>query len=327
MGATSGLDPADNPLLCPVVRGTTLAMSAARSPITMPRRALVGYLSLALITISAALWARPSDQASGAVVVDTAAIATTHAVGYRVRDQRNARRVQTEILLSDVAIDATPVRASLDPHLTAINLEALKDHNYVLLWVSADGSVVMNATFSKTMTQYINDTSGGLRVAWTSNTASRLEGRLTSNGMLKTMDGTPYTVDVRFAVDIPADPPSQPLGAGGGEAGKVFTTFLTAALKKNWSAIQTGSSPEALRMFDRSYNTPAENAESAAEMLRIWLPVSKMKVTGGQLRGDVAILEVEGEMFPGQKGLSLVQMVRAGTSWQFDRVARAGSVP
>jgi hypothetical protein len=51
-----------------------------------------------------------------------------------------------------------------------------------------------------------------------------------------------------------------------------------------------------------------------------------MNITGGQLRGNVAILDVEGELFPGQLGLSLVQMVKTGAVWQFDRAARAGMV-
>ena len=51
-----------------------------------------------------------------------------------------------------------------------------------------------------------------------------------------------------------------------------------------------------------------------------------MTITGGQLRGKVAVLDVEGELFQGQLGLSLVQMVKTGAVWQFDRAARAGLV-
>ena len=34
--------------------------------------------------------------------------------------------------------------------------------------------------------------------------------------------------------------------------------------------------------------------------------------------------DVEGELFPGTMALSLVQMVKTGATWQFDRTARAG---
>jgi hypothetical protein len=140
------------------------------------------------------------------------------------------------------------------------------------------------------------------------------------------MDGTTYTVDLRFAVDVPPPPAGVPLPAGGGDPGKALTAFLAASQKKNWTAIKAGSSADALKTFDKSYNSPAENAESAADLLKAWIPLEKMKITGGQLRGNVAVLDVEGELFPGQLGLSVVQMVKTGAVWQFDRAARAGMV-
>jgi len=105
-----------------------------------------------------------------------------------------------------------------------------------------------------------------------------------------------------------------------------LAAFLAASQKKNWTTIKAGSTAEALKTFDKSYNSPAENAESAADLLKMWIPLQKMTITGGQLRGKVAVLDVEGELFPNQLGLSLVQMVKTGAVWQFDRAARAGLV-
>ena len=271
--------------------------------------------------------ASAADQASGEVTVKKlGAISPTHATAYHVRDHRNARATQTEILLTDVAVDAAEVQSAFDPHMTAINLEPLKDRNYVLLWVGADGRVGMNATFSKTMTQFLNDTTDGLKVEWKSSAATRLDGRIFSAGPLKTLDGTTYTVDLKFAVDVPAPPVGTALPAGGGDPGKALTALVAAAKKKNWAGIRAGSSPAALKMFDKSYNTEAENADSARDLLQAWLPMEKMKVTGGQLHGDVAVLDVEGDVFPGQPGLSIAQMRKTGNVWQFDRAMRAGMV-
>jgi hypothetical protein len=268
-----------------------------------------------------------ANQASGTVTTSTlGAIKITSAVGYRVRDQRDARRVQTEVLLTDVPVDAAPMAAALDPHMAAINLEGLRGRNYVLLWVSADGSVSMNATFSKTMTQFMDNTTGGLTAAFTTYTPSRLDGRVFSRAPIKTMDGTTYTVDLRFAVDVPPTPAAQPLGPGGGDPGKALVAFVDAAKKKNWDAVKAGSSPQALAMFDKSYNTPAENASSAADLLKAWLPIDKMTITRGEVRGEAAILDVEGELFRGQLGLSLVRMIRNGPTWLFDQAARVGMV-
>jgi hypothetical protein len=277
--------------------------------------------TLALSSFAAA------DSASGTVTAPKlGTISPKFAAAYLVRDQSNARVIQTEILLADVPLDAAAIQAAFDPHMTAINLDALKDRNYVLLWVSGDGRVTMNATYSKTMTQFLNDTKDGLKVAWTTNSAVRLDGRLTSGGALKTMDGSTYTVDLKFAVDVPKLPAGEALPAGGGEPGKAFTAFVAATQKKSWPAIKAGSSPDALKMFDKSYNSAAENAASAADLLNAWVSTSKMKVTGGLLRGTTAVLDVEGEMFPGQLSLSRVQMVKTGATWQFDRAARAGMI-
>src|SRR5580765_559636 len=289
------------------------------------RSRLSGLLAGGALLMSTQLFA--ANTASGSVNVQKVGdISPKFSAGYLVRDQRNARTTQTEILLSEVIIDPAAMQNALDPHMIAINLDALKDRNYVLLFVRADGRVGINATFSKGMTQFLNDTAGGLKAEFTARTATRIEGHVFSPAPLKTMDGTTYTVDLRFGVDVAVPPGGTPLPAGGGDAGKALTAFLAASQRKNWAAIKSGSSPDALKIFDKSYNTPAENAESAADLLKAWIPLQKMSITGGQLRGNLAILDVEGELFPGQLGLSLVQMVKNGTAWQFDRAARAGMV-
>jgi hypothetical protein len=176
------------------------------------------------------------------------------------------------------------------------------------------------------MTQFLNDTTGGLKAEFTARTATRIDGHVFSPAPLKSMDGTTYTVDLRFGVDVAAPPSGTTLPSGGGDPGKALTTFLAVSQKKDWAAIKAGSSADALKTFDKSYNSAAENAESAADLLKAWIPLAKMNITGGQLRGNVAILDIEGELFPGQLGLSLVQMVKTGAVWRFDRAARAGMV-
>jgi hypothetical protein len=286
---------------------------------------------VSVLVASAVLMLNPhayaANTASGSVNVQKVGdISPKFSAGYLVRDQRNARTTQTEMLLSEVTIDPAEMQNALDPHMIAINLDALHDRNYVLLFVRADGWVGMNATFSKGMTQFLNDTTGGLKAEFTARTATRIDGHVFSPSPLKSMDGTTYTVDLRFGVDVPAPPAGTALASGGGDPGKALTAFLAASQQKNWAAIKAGSSPDALKTFDKSYNSPAENADSAADLLKAWIPLQKMNITGGQLRGTVAILDVEGELFPGQLGLSLVQMVKTGAMWQFDRAARAGMV-
>lgn len=255
-------------------------------------------------------------------------IAPKHATAYVVRDMRNPRTTRVELLLTDVPIaDVGSLRDALDPHLVAINLDAIEKRNYILVWVSSDGSAAMNATFSETMTQYINDTDDGLKIELTANTPTKIEGRLFAPSALKTVGGETYSVNLKFSADVSPPPTGSALAAGGGEPGQALTAFLAAVAKKNWPGIKAASSPNARGMFDRSYNTPAENAQSVLDLTNAWIPSKQRKIAGGQLRGDVAILEVEGEIFEGQAGLSLVKMVKAGTSWQFDQAARVGMLP
>ncbi len=131
----------------------------------------------------------------------------------------------------------------------------------------------------------------------------------------------------RFGVDIPPAPAGQALPVGGGDPGKVLTSFITAAQRKNWPAIKATLSPAAVEDFERSYNTPAENAAGVAQLAELWFPKDKLKITGGQLRGEKAVLEVEGETFPGMNSMTFVEMVKTGTAWKFERAIRFGIVP
>jgi hypothetical protein len=280
---------------------------------------------LALVLVFAAAGARTSAQSSsGAVTSATGTISPKFSTAYVVRDQLNPRQTTVEVLLTDVAVNAAPLRDDLDRHVTAINLEPLRDRNYILLWVGADGSVKMNATYSKTMTQYLNDSAGGLKAEFTTNTASKIAGRVFSTAPLKTMNGPTYTVDLTFSVDVIPAPTGTALAAAGGDPGRALAAFVGAIGKKDWNAIKAGLSPKALPNFERSYNTPEENASSAIDILNARLPVVNAKVTGGiQTSATSAVLELEGERF-GTKWMSLVRMVKTGAAWQFEESAPVG---
>jgi hypothetical protein len=288
---------------------------------------MTSVLSVAAFLLCLASSAALAGPASGAVRSKTGAIQPKRAVAYVVRDQRNARQSRVELLLTDAAVDVSRLRGELDPHLTAINFAALRDHDYLLLWVAPDGTVTMNATYSKTMTQYINDTEGGLVASFTTNTAEKIEGRVHSPVPLKSVDGANYTIDVRFSADVLAPPTGTRLPAGGGEAGAALATFLGAVRAKHWPDVKAGLSAAALPVFDRSYNTADENAASAADLMAAWLPMDGLTVGDGLLvTPTTAVLDVVGRRF-GSPWLSVVRMVKAGNVWQFDQAASAGSVP
>lgn len=251
-------------------------------------------------------------------------IAPTHAAAYVTRDPRDARKKVAEVVLSDAPIDVDEAVATLQPHNHVINQDVLDDQNYVVLWVAPDGHVSMNATFSKTMTQFIDTVGDSLQATLSVNTPERVAGRIFTAAPVKTMGGDTYTVDLTFDTAVTRQPAGTPLSAGGGGAGKALTEFLSALKRQQWPAIKAGLTPSSIAMFDKSYNTAEENASSAADIIHVWLPKSGVKIIGGQVRGDTADLVIEGEMFPGTSALYLARLRQVGGAWLFDSAGMVG---
>ena len=254
-------------------------------------------------------------------------IAPTQAAAYVTRDPRDPRNRIAEILLSEAAIDVDAAVATLQPHSHVINQDVLDDRNYVLLWIASDGHVSMNATFSETMTQFIDKVGQSLKATLTTNTLERIAGRVFTDAPVTTMGGETYTVDLTFDTAVTRVPAGTPLGPGGGAPGKALTAFLAAVKKQQWPAIKAGLAPSAVAMFDKSYNSPEENASSASDLLQAWLPKSGLKIVGGELRGDTADLDVEGEMFPGTKALYLARLGQVDGTWLFESAGIVGMLP
>ncbi len=280
------------------------------------------------LALMGAVPAMAAGEASGTVaVVKGGTIAPAHAAAYLTRDPKNARVRIVEVVLSDQPIDAAAAAAALNPHTDVINQDALKGRDYVLLWIRSDGEVSMNATFGATMTQYVEVSGATLIASLTANTLERVAGRLSTPKPIAVMDGTSYTVDLTFASDVTRLPAGTSLPAGGGDPGKALTAFVSAVADKNWAAIQAASSAQALKFFAADYRSEAENAEYAQDLVHAWLPKAKLTITGGEVRGDVADLDVEGEMFPGTVGVYVARMVKHGTGWAFDGASVLGMAP
>lgn len=255
-------------------------------------------------------------------------IAPKAAAAYPVREQYDARTESVEIVLSTAPIDAVAAANALNPHTDAINQDALRQDNYILLWVTPNGQVSMNATFVATMSQYLDRTDawGSLRATLTANTPGQIAGRIFTSAPVKVMSGESYTCDITFAVDVTRPAAGSPLPPGGGEPGRDFTAMMASAKKKNWPVLSNSVSERLRKIFDANYRTPEENLEYAIDFLETSLPKVGRKVTRGILRGEVATLEIEGEMFAGQKAVYFVRMVKNKGRWLFDGATLAGLV-
>jgi hypothetical protein len=251
------------------------------------------------------------------------------AAAYVVRDQFNPRLHQIEVVLSTTAVDVAKAVTELAPHTAVINDAALKDTNYVLLWIGADGKVSMNATFSKTMTQFVERASadGALRAELTTNTPDKVAGRIFTPAPIKTMSGSTYSVDLTFSAAVTKAAGGTALQAGGGEPGKALLGFFAARQKKDWPSLKAALSPAASERFVKSYNDDKENLADLLGTLEFWLPAKDTKITGGTITADVAVLDVEGVMASGIKALTLVRLVKRPSGWLFDSATMAGMLP
>jgi len=241
-----------------------------------------------------------------------------YAAAYESRDQRDARKRVIEVVLSEEPVDAKSAVLELDPHSAVVNQSSMMDHNYVLLWVRPGNDVSMNATYAEKMTQFVDMTPGRLQAKIDVLTADHVTGRLFTTEPVKTMDDESYSLDLKFSTDITRAPAGTKLPAGGGDPGKAFVSLRGAIAKKNWSAIKSGVTAERAESFS--------DLDDALSTFGMWLPKKPGKITGGEIRGDSAILDLEGEIFEGQRGLFLVRMVKSGDKWVFDRATRAGFI-
>lgn len=241
-----------------------------------------------------------------------------YVVAYETRDQRDARKRAIEVVLSEGEIDLAHAMAQLDPQQDIVNQKGMQGHNYIFLWVRGKNDVSMNATYSATMTQYVDFTGGRFNSDIKTLTADTVAGHVWMSSPAKTMDGDTYSIDVTFSTPITRLPLGTKLAAGGGEPGKALELLFGAIAKKDWDAIQGGVSERALKSFD--------SIDDAVSTLGIWLPKKVGKITGGELRGEAAILEMEAEMFAGVNGVYLIRMVKRGPKWVFDEASRAGMI-
>lgn len=284
-------------------------------PEVPPAPAIRSLFMRIILALTLAMLAMPAvaGEASGQFKAGTRVpIRPKVATAYEIRDMRDARKRVIEVILTDAPVDAAAAVAELDPHMAVVNQPALQDRNYIILVVRPDGDVSMNATYSERMVQFIDMTGAGdLKAELTANTPARVAGRVFTPKPVVTKDES-WTVDVKFAADVTRAEGGTKLPADGGEPGKALKALMSAVAKKNWEGIKRGVAEERFSDLDEAIGT-----------LEMWLP-KKAKITGGELRGDAATLDVEGEMFEGTNGLFLVRMKKNGAGWIMERSVRAG---
>lgn len=260
----------------------------------------------------------------GKFTVDKTTIVPKHACAYPVRSQFSPHEWQVEIVLSEGECDAKAAIAGLDPHTEMINQEGLMSANYVLLFVDPSGKVGMNATLSKTMTQFLDSTTMGLKAELTVNTPDHVTGHIYNPQPVKAMGGGTYSADFTIDIAVTRPPAGTKLPADGGEPGKALKALFAAMDKKDLAGIRGYVAKEKMARLEEDYNTPEENLSSVLDALGTWLPKKNRKIVGGEMQGDTAVLEVEGDIFEGSRGLFLARMIKDASGWVMKEARMAG---
>jgi hypothetical protein len=289
-------------------------------------RARLILIAKVLLLVSSIASASES-KVTGTFRVGKTVISPKHAAAYRTRYGFDARKTVTELVLSENPFDIAGAVAALDPHTFRIRDQGLSSGSHIILWISEDGSVVMNATtVSQTMTVYPASTLNEdrqLKAELTENTPGRVAGRVYTPKPVKVNDDS-YELDVTFSTDVVTRAVDAKLPAGGGEPGKALQGLLAAMAKKDGANVKRSLSKKVVgKLYDSGFRTEAANLEFAVEMLSAELPKTDMKVVGGDLQGDTAILEVEG-VTEKIKAVYFIRMLKEGGVWTFDEAFMAG---
>ena len=292
---------------------------------------LLGRTVASAIALSTMLtWSAEAQTSSvtGAFTIAGKAVKPTHAAAFRIRNQNAPRTMETYVMLTLAPVDVAKISADVDPYSVAINDPAVMQADYLALQVSDSGETRINAHVGGT--QYIDSSGsilgspGSLVATCKENTPSRIACSVKTAKPVKPMSGPEWTLDVTFAASVASRAPGKPVSAGGGPAGKALLDLVTAVGGKTLAPILAGLTPGEAKSYQETWRTPAENLESAKDILGVRLP-KQPKITGGeQLADDYIVLEVEGVPFPNSRMLYLVEMRLVEGRWRYDGSSTVG---
>lgn len=121
-----------------------------------------------------------------------------------------------------------------DPSLELDAIDELKRTSTLTLTATGDAYLSLAATFHATTTYFFGDSVQNLTVEYTTQSATRLAGRLFSPKPVKGANGDATRSTKRFDVSLPSAPgPGMPLPVGGGDPGAALLNLLAAIAKRD----------------------------------------------------------------------------------------------
>ena len=248
--------------------------------------------AVAVLTVAAPAMA----DVKGKVALKEFSFTVADAVAYKTDDG-------IEVALLPAAFDRKA--AAKDRKIDSFDVMRM-DGGHVTLRIDADGSFgCLNYSSGNGGGSSCNsDYEKALKL--TARTADRVAGTF----RLKTPGNT---ADVTFDLKVESTvvPAGTPLPPDGGEPGKAVMAHFTAIEKNDFKALMATARPEQAKMMAES-----EKSGEAKEMFKMMREMSprKVKVTGGTVDGDDALIDFEG-VEGGKPVKGVAECVRIAGKW------------
>jgi hypothetical protein len=269
-----------------------------------------------------------AQSVTGAFTIDGHAVRPTHVAAFRIRNQNAPRTFETYVMLTLAPVDVARIGQDVDPYTAAINDPAVMRADYLAFQVSDAGETRINAHVGGT--QYIDSSGvimgerGSLVATCQENSPTRIACAVKTAKPVQPMNGPAWTLDVTFASAVVSRTPGKPLPPDGGPAGTALLALVKAVAGNALPPILAGLSPAQAKSYQETWRTPAENLESAKDILGARLP-KQPRVTGGEwLADDHVLLEVEGVPFGSTRMLYLIEMRLIDGSWRYETSSSVG---
>jgi hypothetical protein len=222
---------------------------------------------------------------------------------------KDPKKPVTVVALADFKIDQPAVIAALD-HANALIAQIVKAErgNFVIITLAPAGHCAIFA-FLDTGKQI--DLGDSFPAKTTASSATHITGDCSTAKPEKTLFGDPYEFHLVYDLPITTMPKPSTLAAGGGEPGQAFVALIGAIRANDWDAAHLHLREDEV---PKTAPKPSEKKQYF-EGLALNYPKT-VTVTGGQIKGDQAQLQIEGAKYDGGKIKGDIAMKKVAGNWR-----------
>ena len=191
-------------------------------------------IAFALACLPTVAGAAPAGPNSGSFRMDKIKTTFAHGCGYRMAGDNGPRRV---LVLSSVAMDCAAADTGFDPYEELkVKLEEAKA-DYVVLYVSDDGTTIQNGHWIANDPSDAFSFGGQGKAEIKRADQTRVEGHYFMEKPDSFFDKT-YEFDLRFALDLRGGSLEGTSLPGGGAPGKAYQSYVAAMAKNDGKALR-----------------------------------------------------------------------------------------